>query len=206
MRSTIQKFDKLLIDMKRNPYLRVSNGLIGKSTNIRLKEIILKSIDFKLNEMIHEFYDSISSVKIRWECDLNAHSEIQKYDKNDEQLYGEININTLGKMVLFDSALDNEYWTANFEKDGWEDLKQFRVFEKHDEYRKVGFLIENNFIDTNLYSLEKGATGFSTFPLNFEEYLDKLIEFKGFLGWRYNIIDTKGEDYKRMIYYLNQIF
>ena len=203
---TADGFKQLLSELKNNSNIELQRAVVGMPTNIILKKVILDDNEFRLSDEIIKFYDYVSVVNLYWVCTLDRNLNIEKFHKDDSKIQGEIKINALSEMVLFDSNLDDSFWTANFDENSFEELKRFRIFDKATEYMKVGFIIEDNEMTSDLYFLKHEASGLSTVPLGFKKYTEKMIEFKGFSGWRENVIHPEGDENKRMMHYLKQVF
>ncbi len=207
MQKTINSIDKLLESINSSSLITVEKLSFGnKPTNKELIEFVLKNFNLKLSEIASTIYNNISSLKLKWKCNLLENDFIKKYDNDDEQIYGEINIQPIEVMIHFDEKLKSEHWTGNFEKEELKDLENFRSFDIHDEFIRMGFFIINGELSEDLYFIESGNTGFSKAPFSFEEYFQMLIKYKGFLGWQYNILYKDTDDFERMEHYISQIF
>ena len=200
-----EKLELLVKDISNNKWIEIEKIAFGNTaTDNFLKMIILEDTNCKPFPLISELYDQISSLRIKWKCNLNENTAIKKYDLEDEEIYGEINILSLGKLLNFDKKL--EQWTENFEEEELKDLEKFRSFDTHDEFIRMGFFLENNILSEEMYYLENGATGFGKSPFNFKKYFDLLLENKGFMGWQHNVLFPDNDNAKRMNHYINQLF
>ncbi|EDP95963.1 hypothetical protein U8527_13740 [Kordia algicida OT-1] len=201
-----EKFKKLVEQLNENQYVIIEKIAIGEATDDALVGVILNVINYKIPEIIVNFYNEVSYVKIYWKCNLVENNQITKYSKEDEQVYGDINILDLAEMTAFDEKLLSEYWTRNMEAEELEDVKNFRYFNKHDEYLRLGFLVEDDIMSDEIYYIQEGTTGFAKAPFSFEEYLDTIFKFKGFLGFEYNMLYPETESNERMQHYIKEIF
>ena len=176
-----KEFQQLIDELESTPAIVIEKAKVSDGpTDSQIKDIVLGDAKFELSKAVDDLYAAFSSVKIFWACDLNQHPQILKYDQDDEQIYGEIRILPIEEMAFLDSNLESDHWAGNFDEDELQDLKNFRSIDIHDDYIRVGFLIENGKFTEYMYFIQQSATGFSAFPLSFEEYLQAMIEAKGF--------------------------
>lgn len=133
-------------------------------------------------------------------------TSVKKYNSEDEEIFGEINILSLGKMLNSNKNIKSEYWIGNFEKKDLEDFENFRYFENGDEFIKIGCFIEGKQLSNEMYFIMAGETGFSKAPFNFKEFFELMLKCKGYLGWQYNILFPDTDNAIGMEFYLNEIF
>ncbi|AXG71521.1 hypothetical protein KORDIASMS9_03778 [Kordia sp. SMS9] len=201
-----EKFQKLEQELRNNTNIQIEKITIGDATDKDLLKVILDMFAFEISDEIIKFYNGTSSIKIKWLCNLNENSNIQKFNHEDEQIYGDIEIYGLARMTTFDEKLLSEYWTGNMEPEELEDVQNFRYFNKHDEYLRLGFLIEDKKMSDEMYYIQEGTTGFAKAPFSFEEYVEAIFTYKGFLGFEYNMLYPETASNKRMQHYIKEIF
>jgi hypothetical protein len=147
----------------------------------------------------------MSDCLIEWSCDLKKQG-LKLYDPGDELISGKIHIRPIEAMLQFDPKLTASLWTSGLDDDEKEDLYRFRNFDFNEDYLRTGFLINSqNELSEQLYFLAHESSGFCPVDLSFAEYLDKMLEYKGFLGWQYNHLFPMNDNHQRMMFYLEQL-
>lgn len=198
---------QLTNQISRNPFIELQRDYIGGPTNDQVYKTLTEHYRLAISDKLFDLYHLMSSCEIEWTCDLNKHADIRKFNADDTIINGVIHVRPVGKLLPFDNKLEADWWTANLSAAELEDLHQFRYFDFNDDYIRVGFVIQGQTIpDHPMYFIMQRSTGFSPLDLSFEEYLDKIIEYKGFQGWPFNYLFQDTENYQRMMFYLNQLF
>jgi hypothetical protein len=202
-------FRNLLDLLKANPLIEINKDHIGAAIpeNDFSFKLILDHYKLLVDDKILEFYHSMSSCHIEWECNLAKHPEIIKMDQLDTSVNGQINIFSIEKMLEFDKKLSTDIWNRNMSEEERSDLANFRYFDMNDDYTRVGFIIKNNYIHiAPLYFIAQQSEGFVNTGLSFQEYINLMLKYKGYQGWQYNHFFTGSANNKRMLYYLDQLF
>jgi len=197
----------LLDNLNSKPFIEVHNDYIGVPVFKMTYDMATKHHEVTLSKKLFDFYHVMNSCKIEWSCDLNLRSNIKRYTSDDTIINGQIYIRPIEQMLVFDKKLEASWWMDNLHDEEKKDLRNFRYFDFNDDYIRVGFIIdEKKIIDDKMYFIVQESSGFSPTGLSFEQYLDKIIEYKGFQGWQYNYFFQNTENYKRMMFYLDQLF
>ena len=200
-------FKALASEIKHNPFLEIRIFEFGEPVEDKiLVSGLLASLNLKLASGFEEVYGQLTSLKIAWKCDLSAHPALEKYDAEDEIISGEINILPLEIMGVFDAQLRGNHWVGSFEDEELEDLESFRSIDIHDEFIRIGFLLENNVLAEDVYYIKSGTTGFGLAPFSLSEYFQRMFKYKGFSGWQYNILFPDTDNAARMEHYIKQLF
>jgi hypothetical protein len=198
---------ELLETLNSNNSIEVQKDHIGVPVYKEIYETVTKHHQVTLSKKLFDFYHSMSSCRIEWSCDLNNNNNIKKYSPDDTTINGEIHIRSIGEMLDFDKKLEADWWISNLSDEERSDLYNFRYFDFNDDYIRVGFIInEKRILEEKLYFITQNSTGFIAADLSFDQYLEKIIEYKGFQGWQYNYFFQDSETYKRMMFYLERLF
>jgi hypothetical protein len=200
-----EKFSTLLTQLQENPFITLKKETIGSAGTEEIRKLLLSLFESKLSEKLDLFYSQINNTKIEWECDLRQYPEIKKYELDDEMLFGCIKIYPMECCFTFDENLKVQHFD-DLDEQGKEDLLKFRQFDFNDDEIRVGFFEENGIVQDKIYFIMQGDNGFCDPRIEFEEYIDKLIEHKGFKGWQYNHFFKSSDNSKRMMHYLKQLF
>jgi hypothetical protein len=198
---------RFLDQLKSNPFVELQKDYIGVPVYQDIYDQVLAFHKVELSKNLSDFYHIMSSCKIEWLCDLEKHTEIKKYVSEDAVINGNIYVRPVEDMLRFDKKLEADWWTRNLDETEKQDLRDFRYFDFNDDYIRVGFIIQDAKINEDeMYFIVQESTGFSPSGINFEQYLEKIILYKGFEGWQYNMYFPMTENNKRMQFYVDQIF
>ena len=197
----------LLEELNINSFIEIQKDYVGVPVDDLLYNMITKHHKVTLSKKLSDFYHSMNSCRIEWSCDLNKHQTIKKYSEDDTIINGEIYIKPVEEMLDFEKKLEADWWIKNLSKEERNDLYNFRSFDFNDDYIRVGFIMEDNVIyDDKMVFIIQESSGFSQTGLIFDQYLKKIVEYKGFQGWQYNYFFQNTDNYKRMMFYLDQLF
>ncbi|MCR9262710.1 MAG: hypothetical protein NXH86_01060 [Flavobacteriaceae bacterium] len=208
-----KKFEDLLNQLKDNPYIKVDTEFLSLSLD---DEDIEDLKDYyKIREMpesVLAFYRQMDGVEIEWHYEPNNGQNFLKKQHNYDDLdyiKGVINIPNLGSLLNYDKFLDN--WADTIIEEEKEDLFNFRHIDDNDnnDWIRVGFIIENGAITDKLYYLKSGSDGFCSLECTFAEYIDALIQAKGFVGWQQTFTIRKEEllrNNSSLFFYIPQLF
>ena len=166
---------------------------------------VLDEVNLKFDDSLMELYQSFNGGRIQWELDLEVNTSIKKYSEDETSIGGEIHIAGLSDL-LFPQIKITKQFKDQFLEDEVEDLQNFRVFDKSDDYMRVGFLIEDGIIKSDLYYVLEDADGFSELPFSLEEYLNLMISYKGVYYWQYGTAMDDDAFKEKTAHYFKQIF
>ncbi len=200
-----EKLEKFINELQNNEFIKIKECEVKQFDKVVYNAVMNKN-KIKIFEELNEFYKNIDSCIISWNVDLNQHSSIKKYSEDDTQINGEICIKSIKEFLTFDKKLAAPWWVKELEKEEAKNLKKFRYFDYNDDYIRVGYILNKNIIEDDLLFINQNSTGFCPTDLVFSQYLDKILYYKGFQGWQYNHFYQMTDNYKRMMFYLNQIF
>ncbi|NEO78184.1 hypothetical protein [Moorena sp. SIO4G3] len=197
----------MIKEMQASPYIRINHLEFEKST-IDLPDIefaiseIEKIVGIQLEDYFRDYIFVAEEIWIAWD-----YKQGSNYEKGGE--FRLIN--------LFDSLVRNKakLWNDEMSQDKIEFLKSLRPFEDHPYSGdgKIGaFRISHgNSPEIWFYDLR---TGYYKLSLTYEEYIELLLETKGFFNWQYLFCDAELHHYPanlkkyltKMIDILYQIF
>lgn len=202
----LEKFKDLISSLEKNTLIKVNKSKLNKPLDKFGHEFLKDDLGIILTTEISPFYNDVNGCNIEWEINLNESKKIKKYFEDDAFISGRIKIFGVGNMLMTGDVLNSEPWLTNADETEVNDLINFRAIDYNDDSLHVGFLVEGKQIDTELVYMLDESDGLSKLPLTFDEYLEKMIEYKGYQGWVYNHLFQNNDMYERMKYYLNQIF
>ncbi len=203
----IEKINAFVKKLKENPLIDIQESKVGTLTNEFIFNAVVKDNQVSIYRLLAEMYYQMSSCKIEWQCDLQKESSISRYHPDDKIISGLIQIRPIELFLSHDERLNSDWWQKNLLPEEKKDLKDFRYFDFNDDYIRVGYIIENKkIIEDNLVYLLQESDGFGPFNASFDEYFDLILKYKGFQGWQYNHLFQNTETYKRMTFYLGELF
>ncbi len=207
MKNSRKIITDILEELNANSFIEMQKDYVGVPVDELLYSMITKHHKVILSKKLSDFYHSMSGCRIEWSCDLNKYQNIKKYNEDDTIITGEIYIKPVEEMLDFEKKLEADWWIKNLSEEERNDLHNFRSFDFNDDYTRVGFIIEDNALhDNKMVFITQESSGFSPTGLSFDQYLEKIFEYKGFQGWQYNYFFQNTNNYKRMMFYLDQLF
>ena len=203
----IEEINALVKDLQENTLIDIQDDRVGSSTNEFILNAVCKDNQVSIYRPLLEMYHQMSSCRIEWQCDLQKNNFINRYHPDDEYISGLIQIRPIELFLSYDEKLNSDWWQKNLLSEEKEDLKDFRYFNFNDDYLRVGYIIEKKKInEDNLVYILQESDGFGPFESSFDEYFDLILKYKGFQGWQYNHLFQNTENYRRMAFYLEQLF
>lgn len=197
-----EKIKLLSQELEKSQQIQVEKNRIENGID-DFHQSVLKGVNLSLDETLLEFYQSLNGCYIKWQ-----HIEKEEKETNEEtnlSIAGEIRIASISDL-LFPKLKITQQYQDQFLEDEVEDLQNFRVFDNSDDYMRVGFLIEDGIIKSDLYYVLEDAEGFSELPFSFKEYLELMIQYKGMYYWQY-AITMDDQDFKaKAANYIKEIF
>jgi hypothetical protein len=207
MKNSRKIITDILEELNVNSFIEMQKDYVGVPVDELLYSMITKHHKVNLSKKLSDFYHSMSGCRIEWSCDLNKYQNIKKYNADDTIITGEIYIKPVEEMLDFEKKLEADWWIKNLSEEERNDLHNFRSFDFNDDYTRVGFIIEDNALhDNKMVFITQESSGFSPTGLSFDQYLEKIFQYKGFQGWQYNYFFQNTNNYKRMMFYLDQLF
>ncbi|MBN2695079.1 hypothetical protein JXR93_10475 [bacterium] len=207
MKNYRESFKKLIEEIKSNKKIDLLELEFNSEIDInRVLELNNNPKFPNLPKDIYEFYSNIgNSLKIYWSCNI-VKNGIKPFE-NDESdtVYGKINILPLENFGIKNPKVNSKKYYKNFDKDELTDIPQFRLIEEWSDVVNIGFIInkKTNRVVDELYYLDSNSDGFGFPSINFKNYIDAIIKYKGFSGWQHSFLFKNLE---RENYYLKNIF
>ncbi|MBG1267341.1 hypothetical protein [Nostoc sp. WHI] len=201
-------FISLLERLQSNSYIDVQHQWIGESTDSFLLDVTLASLNFKIPEKLLEFYRNVDGLKIIWTCDLEQHGTLDKYNKDDSNFSGRLEILPFQDMVKFDPKMKSRVWTQFLDEEEREELNKFRYFDYNDDNIRVGFIFDNESSEEDMVFIEQESEGFCPVNLSFDDYIRVMLSTKGFQGWQHTLFykESSTNFVEKMKFYLKQLF
>ena len=212
MNNYIEKFKELVQVLKLHPSIVLDDEPIYHT--LEREDIIdfLKFYDVReIPENLLSFYRQLDGFKLRWHYAPQGVEDIQKRENDNDfaTVRGEITIPFMGSMLAYDEFLDD--WGLSMLPEEAADLVNFRCIDDNgnNDWIQVGFIIEDKIIKDELYYLQSGDEGFCALECTFDQYIEALIQAKGFVGWQKTFASRTSEFLRNrsdLFFYMHQLF
>jgi len=202
-------FEGLLASLRAHPAIEITKEHLGAPIprDDFSFNLILDHFQIRMPDTLLDLYHSMSSCVIEWKCDLGRNPQIAKLQPYDELVCGRINIHPVDELLEFDKALTAASWTDNLDEEERADLRNLRSFDGCDDDIRVGFILKDKSIGSGaLHFIMRHSEGFIATGLTLDEYIERMVAYKGYQAWPYGHFFPASENRRSMMHYLNQLF
>ncbi|WP_052596025.1 hypothetical protein [Aureispira sp. CCB-QB1] len=166
---------------------------IGISQNNTFIKKIEQDAGLVFHQDIHEFYKKLDGFRLSWVLEKNNHKNLEFRN----QIWGSIHFYNLEKIFIHNNkkAPWKDILWFDFEHDEKETLQLLRPFDFHNgDITSCGcFKVVDGFVSNEVYYYDL-EYGIIKMKMNFLDYVDKVLMYKGFMNWQRAFVGGRKRD------------
>jgi hypothetical protein len=205
----ISEINKFLDSLRSNKTIDVLIDEVGTGLDHGEIKRIFKKKGIQFNKALAEFYNECNGIQIEWEVDLIHNKQIQKFEKDDEIIQGNVLIPSLQELLEKEEDSYINKWKVKLTENAREDMQNLRCIDYGWIDRVIGFIINGDVIcENDIYYLFHDDDDFGLRQKSFSEYILTCISYKGIYLWESIFLYGKElTGHTKMIeHYLHQLF